>query len=93
MRFQSEAKNAKIQYPNGVSTTYRPGLAGVCVNTAGLFIPVEYVTPCCKPQPVCPACVVQVTTYDSGNSPCDIALDGTVGNAVLSVSIVLDGAV
>lgn len=94
MRFQSEAKNAKVQYPGRVSATYRPGLPGVCANTSDVFIPVEYITPCCKPQPViiCPACEVQVTIYDSGNNDCSIALDGTT-NASAPPIVVLDGGV
>jgi hypothetical protein len=93
VRFQTDARNVKVQYPGGVSNTYRPGLAGVCAKTAGVFIPVEYIIPCCKPKPIiiCPACAVEITTYDSGTGACDITLDGTVGDAVNSVGIVLDG--
>ena len=82
----------KVQYPGGVSATYRPGLPGVCGNTSDVFIPVEYTVPCCT---YCPGCAIKLTIYDSVVTACDIVLDGTDGtespNAPLP-EIVLDGS-
>jgi len=32
LRFNTEARNTKIQYPGGVSTTFRPNLPAMCTN-------------------------------------------------------------
>jgi len=95
LRFQSESRNNKIQYPGGISNTFRPGLAGVCANSIEVFTPINYVAVCgCKISPLfvpCPTCSVYVTYYDSNTGDGCILDGGDLTSVPSNSGMILDG--